>query len=331
VTLTLLLIFLTVTLAVVCCFQIAAGFMSADSRRVQQRLVQEFARDDQENSAPTSPLFKNLDQLKIEPAPSELDFDRPDTPPLPLAPADLRSRLVLLCAQANVNLSVRSLVAVTVVLGLGLGLAGVWLRGLLLGLPAAALGAAVPVLFLCHRRAARREKFLKQLPSAFDLMARVLRAGHSVSQALQAVAESFDQPIAGEFANCQHQLNLGLAPEISFQEMAQRSGVMEMRIFVMAMLIQRQTGGNLSEVLERLASLIRARLRLRSQVRTLTAEGRMQGLTLAILPFLMFGAILIVNRSYAEVLFDHRALLLGTAAVMGLGVLWIRRIVSVDY
>ncbi len=328
--LTLLLIFLTVTLTVVCCFQIATGYWSVDARRVQQRLLEEFTKD-KESVTRTSPLFKNLDQLKNEPTPPPLDFDRPETAALPQAPTDLRARLLLLCERANVNVSLRNLLVITGALGLGLGLAGVWLRGLMLGLPAAGFGAAAPLLFLCYQRNARREKFLKQLPNAFDLMGRVLRAGHSVSQALQAVAESFDDPIAGEFANCQHQLNLGLAPEITFQEMAQRSGVVEMRIFVMAMLIQRQTGGNLSEILDRLATLVRARLRLRSQVRTLTAEGRMQGLTLAVLPFLMFGVMLVINRSYAEVLLEHGALLAGTVALIAAGILWIRKIVSIDY
>src|SRR5206468_1461697 len=151
-------------------------------------------------------------------------------------------------------------------------------------------GSAAPLLYLDHLGKRRRDKFLGQLPGAFELMARVLRAGHSVPQALQAVGESFEPPIAGEFAKCLKQQNLGLRPEVSFQEMAQRLGILEMRIFVMAMLIQRQTGGNLSDVLERLGMLIRSRQRLRNQVRTLTAEGRLQGLTLLCLPFVIFGA-----------------------------------------
>src|SRR5262249_11008316 len=137
-----------------------------------------------------------------------------------------------------------------------------------------------------RRRKARREKILTQLPNTFDLMARVLRSGQSVAQALQAVTDTFDGPLAAEFAACLHQQNLGIRPEGSFHAMARRTGILEVRIFVMALLIQRQTGGNLSEVLERLAGLVRERLRLRGRVRTLTAEGRMQGLTLLVLPFL---------------------------------------------
>jgi tight adherence protein B len=157
----------------------------------------------------------------------------------------------------------------------------------------------------------------------------VIRAGQSVPQSLQAVADSMENPIAGDFETCLKQQNLGLPPEVTFQEMADRCHILELRIFAMAMLIQRQTGGNLSEVLERLATLVRARHKLKQQVRTLTAEGRLQGWTLAVLPFVVFGVMMIVNRPYAEVLFQHVPLLVATVAVMGLGLLWIRKIVNI--
>ena len=98
----------------------------------------------------------------------------------------------------------------------------------------------------------------------------------------------------------------------------------------MAMLIQRQTGGNFADVLERLAMLIRARMKLRDQVRTLTAEGRLQGLTLLVLPFVMFAAMMVVNRGYAETLFDHVPLLIATGVSMVIGVVWIRQITNIE-
>src|SRR5438270_12886169 len=112
--------------------------------------------------------------------------------------------------------------------------------------------------------------------------------------------------------------------------MAERTGILEVRIFVMAMLIHRQDGGNLSEVLERLASLIRTRLRLRKQIRTLTAEGRLQGWTLLVLPFMVFAAMLVLNRDYAMTLPDHTRLLAAMGISMLLGMLWIGKIVNVD-
>ena len=112
--------------------------------------------------------------------------------------------------------------------------------------------------------------------------------------------------------------------------LARRTGLLEIKIFVLAMLIQQQAGGNLSEMLERLAGLVRDRLRLRRQVRTLTAEGRLQGLTLLVLPVLVFAALLVINRKYAEVLLQHPSLIAATLTAMGVGVLWIRRIVNFD-
>src|SRR5262249_30820962 len=122
----------------------------------------------------------------------------------------------------------------------------------------------------------------------------------------------------------------GLRPEITYREMAERTGILEVRIFVMAMLIQRQTGGNVAEVLDRLAGLVRDRLRLRKQVRTLTAEGRLQGGTLVVLPVLMFGAMMVINRPYAEVLLEHVSLVAATGASMAAGLIWIRKIVNFD-
>lgn len=162
-------------------------------------------------------------------------------------------------------------------------------------------------------------------------MARVIRTGQSVPQALLAVADTIEPPIATEFAYCQRQQNLGMSPEVSYSQMADRVDILELQIFVMAMTIQRQCGGNLSDVLDRLAGLLRERQRLSSHVRTLTAEGRMQGLTLFFLPFVVFAAILVVNRAYALTLFDHVPLLIGTGVSMALGMLWIRKIIDIDY
>ena len=185
-------------------------------------------------------------------------------------------------------------------------------------------------LYLRMRLNARREAVLRQLPAAFDLMARILRSGLSMPQAFQGVAEAFPNPLAAEFARCRDEQNLGILPEISFRGMAERIGVLEMKIFVMAMLIQRLTGGNLSEVLERLAELIRERLRLRSQVRTLTAEGRMQAGVLLVLPVVMFFAMRWVNRPYTDVLLAHPDWLTGMGVLMAIGALWIRKIIDIE-
>jgi tight adherence protein B len=145
------------------------------------------------------------------------------------------------------------------------------------------------------------------------------------------VADEFEPPLATEFAYCQEQQRLGLLPEISFRDMSQHTDVMELKIFVMAMLVQQKTGGNLSDLLERLARLVRERVRLRGVIRSATAEGRLQAMVLIALPPLMFLLLLLVHRSYALVLLEHHNLLIAAAVSMALGALWIQRIIKVDF
>jgi tight adherence protein B len=258
-----------------------------------------------------------------------------DTPGGPVVPtpwlgARLYRHLELLIDQAGLFLTPWQLLVIAAGLALCGGAVGAWLA------PEAAAAAALagmvsPFLWLLARRRARKEEMLRQLPRAFELMARVIRAGQSVPQALQAVANEFDPPLATEFAYCQEQQRLGLLPEISFREMSRRSEVMELKIFVMAMLVQHKTGGNLSEMLERLARLIRDRVRVRGVIRTVTAEGRLQAQVLIALPPLLFLLLLILHRSYAQVLLDHYELLIAAAVSMTVGALWIRRIVRFDF
>ena len=196
---------------------------------------------------------------------------------------------------------------------------------------AAGLGGALPVWLVKRRRDRRIEKLRSQLSDAFELMARVIRAGQTLGQSMLAVADEFPQPISSEFAYCYEQQNLGLQPEAAFRDMTRRTGVIELKIFVLAVLVQQQTGGNLAELLTKLAGVVRERYQIRGTISTLTAEGRMQGWMLAGLPPLMFLIILVMNRAYASVHFEHIEILLGTFAVEGLGVLWIRKIVNFDF
>lgn len=324
------LIFVSVTLGITAGYYALAGLLFGDATIVRQRVAGEFRKGPENPNRPKSALFKNLEQVNLDRPGSFAELEMPEAGPPPAEARGLAARLRLLLEQANLNLTLKQLLLISAGLGLGLGVAATFVRGPLVGLLAAAVGAAGPVMYVEMKRRARREKLLAQLPGAFDLMARVIRSGQSVPQSLQAVGDAFEDPIAGEFANCQKRQSLGLRPEVTFKEMAQRTGILEMRIFVMALLIQRQTGGNLAEVLERLASLVRERQRLRRRVKTLTAEGRMQGLTLMVLPFVVFGALMVVNRTYAEVLLKHTSLLVITAVVMGIGAVWIRKIVNFE-
>ncbi len=324
-----LLIFLAVTIGLLGLFHFLPRYAQPDKVKVRQRLAEERQANRPEGPVPRA-LFQDLDVLSLS-SPEEYALLGGDGQSLPRSPwRDWRKRLDELVQQAHVSWQLHHFVHLALVSAGVLGLTGTWLVGWVGTLVGCLLGLAWPFVFLNWRGQMRRNKLLNQLPSAFLLMARVIRAGQSVPQSLQAVAEAFEEPLAGEFNRCQQQEKLGLSPEVVFQEMARRSGILEMRIFVMAVLVQRQTGGNLSEVLDRLAGLVRDRLRLRQQVRTLTAEGRLQGLTLLVLPFVMFTAMFFLNRQYALVLLNHPGLLWTTAGLMGVGVLWIRKIVNIE-
>jgi tight adherence protein B len=322
-------VYLLVTLVVFGFSQGLVRYWQRDRFKAHKRLVEEFGPGPAATRL-THVLFKDPEALELSTAAEEYDyFSKTPEAAAPQAARTLRVKLAALVQRAAVPLSVDQWLLVSAGCGAGLGLLGAWLGwvGVLAGL---AVGGAGPWLFLAWRAAARQQAFLRQLPDAFDLMARVIRAGQSVPQAFQAVAEAFEDPLASEFAFCQHQQNFGLRPEVAFQEMAQRAGILELRIFVMATAVQRQTGGNLAEVLERLASLLRARLRLQQRIRSLTAEGRLQGLTLVVLPLLVFGVLFVVNRRYAELLLARPGLVATTLGCMVVGLLWIRNIVRFE-
>src|SRR5207302_188258 len=145
------------------------------------------------------------------------------------------------------------------------------------------------------------------------------------------VADEFDAPVSAEFSFCYEQQNLGLPPDIAFRDLARRTGLLEIKIFVLAMLIQQQTGGNLAELLDNLATLVRERFRLRGKIRTLTAEGRFQAIILLALPPLVLLAIFFLNPRYGQVLVDHPNLVYSMFISEALGALFIRRIINFDY
>lgn len=325
----LVLMFLAASIGIAAGYSIWRDLSHRDSSRARRRVESEFSKPEVK-PATRSSLFKSVSQFDLsEIAPEHLPVA--DAPLPEMERVDWRSQLETMLTQSGLPLTPAQLgylSAAAMLLGLVLG--QLLYGPVLAGVCAIALGLA-PLLYVRHRKKARHDRLLMQLSSAFDLMARVLRSGHSVPQAFQAVADTFDPPIAGEFARCQEQQNLGLLPEVAYRDLARRTGVLEIKIFVMAMMIQRQTGGNLSEVLERLADLVRERVRLRNHVRTLTAEGRMQAVVLLLLPPIMFFVMRFINRPYADVLLDHTGLLAAMMGSMAAGALWIRRIIQFDF
>lgn len=199
--------------------------------------------------------------------------------------------------------------------------------------PLVAFAATAPLPFgmVAFERNRRADKLRSQLPDALDLMSRMLRAGQTIPQALSGVADEFEAPIADEFGYCYEQQNLGLSTEASMYEMARRTGVLELRILVVALTIHRQTGGNLSELLDNLAKVIRERYRIQGQIKSLTADGRMQAAILLALPPILLVALSILNGEYVTILYQFPWLLLGMFAFELFGALWLHKIVSFDF
>jgi tight adherence protein B len=201
-----------------------------------------------------------------------------------------------------------------------------WLVGLLsIG------GAILPFCVLMIRKRIRHRRLSRQLPEAFSMISRAVKAGQTVTSALQIIAEDFDPPISAEFARCYEQQNLGVSRELALRQLANRTGIMELQIFVVALLVQAKSGGDLVELLDNLSAMIRKRLKLKDRVRALTGEGRMQALVLMILPVAGLLGIIVVAPEYARSLLDRPWLLAGTAAAQAVGAFWVRRIVNFQY
>ena len=315
-----LLTFLAVVMGVTAVFSLLSDLFQSDQKRMQGRLDVEF-QNKQREKVKRSLLFK---------AAASSQSELPESGQAPRV--SWRETFQTMLDQSGLELTWNRLLAycggaaATCAL-----LAGLLLHSLLFGLVAGVVGALCPIIFVRIKLNARHEKLRLQLSDAFDLMARVLRAGQSMTQAMLAVATDFSSPIAEEFAYCAEQQNLGLAAEISMRDLAKRTGLVEMNIFVVAVLVQRQVGGNLSEILEKLALVVRQRYKTRGLIRSLTAEGRMQAGVLMVLPPLLLGVMLMSNYDYEIVLFQQPYLLGGMLFFMALGGLWIRKIVNFDF
>jgi tight adherence protein B len=204
----------------------------------------------------------------------------------------------------------------------------------LVGVVAGAVAATAPYLFLRFKAAKRQAIFEEQFPMAVDLIARALRAGHALPTALQMVGDEIPQPVGGEFRTLFEQQNFGLAFPDALRAFAERVGLLDARFFVTAVLTQRESGGNLSEVLDRLSAVIRERFKVKRQVRAVSAHGRITGVVLSLLPPAVAGLLLLVSPQHIRLLVEDPlgVDMLATALVLQvIGVFVIRRIVDVEY
>jgi tight adherence protein B len=202
----------------------------------------------------------------------------------------------------------------------------------LLTLIAAVIMGALPIVHVSRARAKRMVKVEQQLPDALDLIGRALRAGHAFPTAVKMISDELNDPIGGEFRTLFDEVNYGVSMHTALLNLAARIPVTDLRYFVIAVLIQRETGGNLAELLDNIAAIIRARLKLFGQIRVLSAEGKLSAWILTLLPIGVALMMNVVNPGYIGVLWKDPVglrLIGGAVLVMIFGIFWMWRIVKI--
>ncbi|WBY02606.1 type II secretion system F family protein [Ramlibacter tataouinensis] len=210
---------------------------------------------------------------------------------------------------------------------------GVWLyQPLLLTLIGTALAGAAPWAWLNWRRSRRLGRLQQQLPDALDLMTRALRAGHAFTASLKMAGDELPDPIAGEFRAVHEEITFGVSLQQALTHLSERVPGTDVRFFVVAVLIQRDSGGNLTEILSNLSRLIRERARLMAKVRVLSSEGRLSAWILTLLPFALGGALYLANPKFMGPMVTDpigQTMLQYLLVMMAFGVLAIRKIVRI--
>jgi tight adherence protein B len=243
------------------------------------------------------------------------------------------ANLRLLFVQADLPMKPESFVMITFgAAGLGVGVGIV--AGVMTALyPVFALGcSSLPMMWLLWRRSRRFKKFGSQMPGAMELIARALRSGHSLASGLHVVVSEMPAPISKEFGIAYEEQNLGVSIEQALKNLYKRMPNLDFKFFATAVAIQRQSGGDLAEILDKISHIIRERFRIMGQVQALTGEGRISGIVLMVLPIALFFAVWHLNPDYVMLLFTDelgRKMVAGAIVLQVLGAITIKKIIEI--
>lgn len=198
---------------------------------------------------------------------------------------------------------------------------------------AAAVGVTLPTAFLLRKRSVRLRKFEEMFPEALDLLSRAVKAGHAFQTAMNMAAEELPDPVGPEFRKTFDQQNFGLPLRDALNAMSERIPIIDVKFFVTAVLIQRETGGNLSEILDNLSHVVRERFKVLRQVRVHTAHGRFTGWVLLALPAALGVVMSYINPEHMQLLYREpmgRMMLMGAVVMQTIGFFWIKRVIKIE-
>jgi tight adherence protein B len=238
-----------------------------------------------------------------------------------------------LLMQAGVGMTVGRFASMTLICAVtGFFFSRLFPVPLLWSLLAGVTCGALPLLYVLRAKHKRLNRIEQQLPDAVDLMGRAMRAGHAFPNAVKMVGDEMTEPIGNEFRILFDEVNYGIAMQDALLNLANRIPSMDLKYLVIAVLIQRETGGNLAELLDNISGIIRARLKLLGTIRVLSAEGRMSAWVLGLLPFATAFVLHLVNPGFMSLLWTDPAgnkMLYSVAGLMFFGVLWMRKIIRI--
>jgi len=206
-------------------------------------------------------------------------------------------------------------------------------HGMLVGMAYGGLGFFAPYMYLRYKRRRRIENFEAQLPEAMDMLINAMQAGYSYQAAMELVGHEMPDPLGTEFAQFYEEQRLGIDVRSALLGMQDRIPSLDLKMFITAVLIQRETGGNLTEVLSNISRVIRERFRIQGELRTLTAQVRLSGKMLALLPIIVVGGVMLTNPKFIEPLFQEQAghvILVVAGVSQVVGFILMRKIANIE-
>lgn len=315
-------IFLSVTLLIMGVSFIIYRRIHSAERQITKR-IEEFSKDASKDKDAPIPFIIRDDQLSEIPL-----FNRV------LGKLNVSKKLGRLLEQAGSKMKVGDLVLLMIIFGVVGFLVSLIIGNVLLKIILILLLGSLPLLQVCSQRRNRLKAFIREFPDALDMMTSAIRAGHAFNQAMQLVGDEAPDPVGVEFKRTFEQHNLGLNLREALINLSQRLDSLDLKLFVTAVLLQRETGGNLTEILEKICYTIRERFKLIGQIKTYTAQGRMSGWLLGTLPIIFVLIISVLNPDYLTPLFKDKLghyLIILAVFLQSSGFLIIRKIVRIKY